>query len=176
MMKLDDYLKLPYTIRLRRDDEGDWIARVEELKGCTAHGSNRAEALDQLDEAKRDWIQAALEDHIEIPLPEPEEDLPSGKWVQRVSRSLHNELRRMAKAEGTSLNQLVAMILSAYVGSFRRALQTPVRVLFTYTTARTGPMAEFTVGGPSPIGIGSNTNVLVPYRTQWPVHEAMKNG
>lgn len=118
-MELNDYLKLPYTITLRRDDEGDWVARVQELKGCTAHGSTEVEALEQLHDAKREWIQAALEDHIAIPQPEPEEELPSGKWVQRVPRSLHKNLSRLAKIEGTSLNQLVTSILSDYVGGTR---------------------------------------------------------
>jgi antitoxin HicB len=116
-MQLDDYLNLPYTITLRRDDEGDWVARVDELKGCTAHGETDVEALAQLAEAKRDWIQAALEDRISIPLPAVEEELPSGKWVQRVPRSLHRDLRHLAKADGVSFNQFVGMILSAYVGS-----------------------------------------------------------
>jgi hypothetical protein len=27
-MDLNDYLKLPYTITLRPDEDGDWVARV----------------------------------------------------------------------------------------------------------------------------------------------------
>jgi len=119
-MELNDYLDLPYTVTLRRDDEGDWIARVQELSGCIAHGSTEVEALEQLREAKRDWISAALEDHIDVPLPEAEDELPSGKWVQRVPRSLHKQLARLAKTERTSLNSLVTSILSDYVGGTRR--------------------------------------------------------
>src|SRR3989442_12344545 len=118
-MELNDYLNLPYTVMLRRDDEGDWIAQVQELSGCIAHGSTEVEALEQLREAKRDWISAALEDHIDIPLPEAEDELPSGKWVQRVPRSLHKQLARLAKTESTSLNSLVTSILSDYVGGRR---------------------------------------------------------
>ena len=90
-MKLDDYLRLPYTITLRRDEVGSWIARVDELKGCTADGATQAEALADLEIAQREWIEAALEDGLAIPQPEPEERLPSGKWVQRVSRQLADE-------------------------------------------------------------------------------------
>jgi antitoxin HicB len=116
-MQLEDYLKLPYTITLQRDDEGDWIARINELKGCTAHGATQAEALADVEEAEREWIQAALEDGISVPTPEPEERLPSGKWVQRAPRRLHKALTALAKAEATSLTQLVVMILSTYVGA-----------------------------------------------------------
>jgi antitoxin HicB len=115
-MELNEYLDLPYTITLRRDDEGDWIARVQELSGCTAHGSTEIEALQRLEEAKREWLVAALEDHVSIPLPDAADQLPSGKWVQRVPRSLHQSLARLAKSENTSLNQLVMSVLSSYVG------------------------------------------------------------
>src|SRR5262245_38218891 len=117
-MTLDEYLKLPYAIELRRDEDGDWVARVLELQGCTAHGATQPQALEQLEEVKRDWIQAALEDNIPIPEPEREEDdLPSGKWVQRVPRSLHQRLRHLAKREGTSLNNLVALALAEWLGT-----------------------------------------------------------
>ena len=41
------------------------------------------------------------------PVPEPEkhEPLPSGKWVQRVPRTLHAQLARIAKAERVSLTE-----------------------------------------------------------------------
>ena len=45
-----------------------------------------------------------------------EEVLPSGKWVQRVPRSLHKKLVSTAKREGVSLNQLVTSVLAAAVG------------------------------------------------------------
>jgi antitoxin HicB len=128
-MELNDYLNLPYTITLRRDDEGDWIARVQELSGCTAHGSTEMEALERLEEAKREWLAAALEDHVSIPLPDAADQLPSGKWVQRVPRSLHQSLARLAKTENTSLNQLVMSILSSYVGGTQRQMAVSGRMV-----------------------------------------------
>jgi len=116
-MQLDDYLKLPYTITLKPDDEGDWIAEIDELEGCVAHGETQDQALSRLAEAKKLWIQEALENAQPVPKPNPTESLPSGKWLQRVPRSLHKNLSRLAKIEGVSLNQLVTMILSTYVGS-----------------------------------------------------------
>src|SRR5262245_35939856 len=95
-MQLDDYLKLPYTITLHRDDEGDWVARINELQGCTANGTTQEEALADIEQAKREWIQAALEDGIPVPEPVREEILPSGKWVQRVPRRLHKTLTELA--------------------------------------------------------------------------------
>jgi antitoxin HicB len=118
-MDINDYLKLAYTITLRRDEDEDWVARVQELKGCTAHGSTQAEALDRLEDAKRAWIESALEHRIDVPMPTPEEPLPSGKWLQRTPRRLHKDLTALAEAEAVSLNHLVVMILSRYVGASR---------------------------------------------------------
>src|ERR1700722_12921194 len=86
---IDYYRSLPYGVKLRRDEEGDWVARVEELPGCTAHGGTQSEALEHLEEMKTAWIEDAIQAGDSIPEPKPDEKLPSGKWLQRVPRSLH---------------------------------------------------------------------------------------
>ena len=43
---VDDYLKLPYTIEIFRDDADNtagWVARVVELPGCMKDGDSLAE-------------------------------------------------------------------------------------------------------------------------------------
>lgn len=109
--KAADYMDMPYTKILRRDDEGDVVGRIRELPGCTAHGSTDAEALENLREMQALWIQDCIDSGQAVPCPEPEA-LLSGKWVQRVPRSLHGRLANLAKREGVSLNQLVTSILS----------------------------------------------------------------
>jgi predicted RNase H-like HicB family nuclease len=119
MMQMKDlsyYLGLPYTIVLKRDDEGDFVARITELQGCTAHGSTVQEAVDCLEEQKKAWIEDALEVGDPVPEPTSEESLPSGKWLQRVTRSLHAKVAEQARREGVSLNQFVATVLAETVG------------------------------------------------------------
>lgn len=110
------YMALPYTIVIRKDDEGDYVARVEELKGCTADGRTPEEALKSLAEVQGAWLEEAIEAGQAIPEPSVEAGLPSGKWVQRVPRSLHHKLSKMAKADGASLNHFVTTILAEAVG------------------------------------------------------------
>src|SRR3990172_6216892 len=132
MPDLEDYLNLPYTVVLRRDEEGDYVARIDELSGLSTHGRTPQEALGNLEEAKRAWIEDCLERGDPIPAPQApkvpqvpqvkdlsEEPLPSGKWVQRVPRTLHRDLIRLAKREKVSLNQLVTSILAEAVGARR---------------------------------------------------------
>lgn len=46
-----------------------YIAEAPELPGCLAHGSNREEALKNIDEAMELWVQTAQE--FGDPVPEP---------------------------------------------------------------------------------------------------------
>jgi len=130
--QLSDHMKLPYTVVLRPDEDGDVIARVQELEGCVAHGENESEALANLATVKRMWLTAALNAGKQIPVPQREDDdLPSGKWVQRVPRSLHKRLVEVAKIEGVSLNSLVQTYLGMAVGQHSSNcvdVQKPVQV------------------------------------------------
>lgn len=118
------YMALPYTRLLRPDADGDIVARITELPGCSAHGANEKEALKNLQEAQRLWLEDCIEAGDPVPEPEKEEPLPSGKWVQRVPRSLHQRLVKTARSEGVSLNQLVTSMLSERLGL--RALEKAV--------------------------------------------------
>ena len=83
-----DYMKLPYTVILRRDEDGDVIARIKELEGCVADGQDEMEALGNLEAVKDLWISTAVKAGQTIPLPESDDELPSGKFLARVPRSL----------------------------------------------------------------------------------------
>jgi antitoxin HicB len=145
MTELNVYLSLPYTKTLRRDEDGTVIASIQEFSGCVAHGTTETEALAKLSEVQRAWLEASLSGGQPIPAPDEEESLPSGKWVQRVPRSLHKALGALAKREDTSLNQLVTTILAEAVGQRRaiafepaaRAHSTPVHSPFSHPYIRT---------------------------------------
>jgi antitoxin HicB len=117
--RLREYMKLPYTVILRRDEEGDFIARVRELEGCVADGQDEMEALGNLELVKALWIETALKTGQQIPRPEDDDELPSGKFLTRLPRSLHKNLVEIANYEGVSLNQLVTVALAELAG--RRA-------------------------------------------------------
>lgn len=122
---LEEYLRLPYMIVLRRDQRDDIVvARVEELPGCSAHGTSEQEALSNLHDNMADWIADCLEAGDPIPEPTEEVELPSGKWLQRVPRSLHLKLIRLAEREGVSLNQLVTSTLAEASGVKQQAYTT----------------------------------------------------
>jgi len=116
--RIEELAALNHTIVMRRDEEGDVVASIPELDGCLAHGQNAAEALSELSSMKRLWIESCLADGKPVPMPaEEDESLPSGKWLQRVPRTLHRKLAALAQREGVSLNQYVVSVLAEAVGS-----------------------------------------------------------
>ena len=69
---LDYYLSLPYTIELTPDVDGYWFAEIPLLEGCMTNGESREDALAMMDDAKRAWLETALE--LGLPIPEPESE------------------------------------------------------------------------------------------------------
>ena len=114
---LSYYMQLPYATLLRRDEDGDFVATVQELPGCVAHGESEAKALKAIKKMQVLWFEECLESGQLIPEPQIEEELPSGKWLQRAPRSLHRRLVQVAQREGVSLNQLVTTMLTEAVVS-----------------------------------------------------------
>ena len=75
MKTLNEYMAKPYRMEIVEDkEEGGFVASYPELPGCITCGetieSVTANALD----AKKAWLEAALEEGIEIQEPESLED------------------------------------------------------------------------------------------------------
>lgn len=111
---LDHYLNLPYKIEIAPEPDGSgFTATIPALKGSVAFGETIEEALETIDDVKRNWIEIALERGWQVPEPVPEELREySGKFSLRLPRYLHRRLSDMAEQEGTSLNQLIVAMLS----------------------------------------------------------------
>lgn len=116
-MKTEDYLALPYTIEVTRD-EGDeitgWFARVVELPGCMTQADSFAELDEMIKDAMTAWIETAIEDGQPVPLPQTDET-NIGRLSVQIPKSLHRELLALASQEGVNLNTLVNVSLGKVV-------------------------------------------------------------
>lgn len=65
---IDEYLTLPYTIEVIPDN-GAWFVQVKELPGCMTAVDEWDEIPPMIEDAKRLWIELALEKGR--PIPEP---------------------------------------------------------------------------------------------------------
>lgn len=104
--------KYPFTMRhLTQEEGGGYLIEYPDLPGCMSDGDTMEEAIINGKDAVRTWIETAKE--MNRPIPKPGElENQSGKWVQRVPKSIHLRLVNRAKEEGVSLNTLVIMLLS----------------------------------------------------------------
>jgi len=65
---LEEYLALPYTIEIIPDD-GAWFVQIKELSGCMTEVDAWDDIYPAIEEAKRLWIELALERGRLIPEP-----------------------------------------------------------------------------------------------------------
>lgn len=69
---LSYYMGLPYKIEtIKEPDEEGWVAYLPELRGCITTGLTEEDALENLKDAKLQWLATALELEESIPIPEP---------------------------------------------------------------------------------------------------------
>ena len=103
MKTLNDYLALSYRMEIIRDnDEGGFVASYPDLPGCITCGETEEEAMKNALDAKKAWLEAALEENIEIPEPDSLEAY-SGQFKLRLPRSLHRALAEHSQREGISI-------------------------------------------------------------------------
>ena len=112
MSKIDEYMALPYRMEIVPDpDEGGFVVSFPDLPGCITCADTLEAALHNAEDAKRTWIEAALEEGIAIRKPDSLDDY-SGQLKQRIPKTLHKTRADHSKREGISMNQYCLYLLS----------------------------------------------------------------
>ena len=113
MMKmLSDYLNMSYRMEIVEDrDEGGFVVTFPELPGCITCGETIEAAVTNAMDAKKVWLEAAIEEGLDIYEPDSLEEY-SGQFKLRIPRSLHRSLAEHSKREGISMNQYCVYLLS----------------------------------------------------------------
>lgn len=112
---LEYYLSLPYKMEIIPDTaEGGYAACYPDLPGCVTCSETLEGVMANIEDAKKAWLEAALEEGIQINEPETISDLSdySGQFKLRLPKSLHKALAAHAKAEGISMNQYCLYLLT----------------------------------------------------------------
>lgn len=101
---------------LSKDEGGGYAITFPDLAGCRSDGATPEKAMENGRLALADWLAVAAEFGDAVPVPFSS---VSGRFVQRVPKSLHRQLVDEAKHEGVSLNTLVVSLVAEGIG--RRA-------------------------------------------------------
>lgn len=102
---------------LTEEDGGGYLITFPDLPGCMSDGETEVEALANARDAFSAWMSARAD--MGKPIPKPTrhgETAEPVRLMQRLPRSLHASLVARAKAEGTSMNTLVTMLLAEGIG------------------------------------------------------------
>lgn len=112
MKTLNEYLKMPYRMEVVEDpEEGGFVVSYPDLPGCITCGETMESAIANAKDAKKAWLEAALEDGVKIPEPDSLSDY-SGQFKLRLPRSLHRSLAEHSQREGISMNQYCVYLLA----------------------------------------------------------------
>ena len=109
---LKEYLAMAYRMEVVEDkEEGGFVVSYPDLPGCITRGETVESAVANALDAKKAWLEAALEDGVAIQEPDSLEDY-SGQFKLRIPRSLHRLLAEHSQREGISMNQYCVYLLS----------------------------------------------------------------
>lgn len=109
---IEYYMSLPYRVEAVEDkEEGGWALHYPELPGCATCAATVEEGFRLLEDAKRGWLEACIEDGREIPEP-LDPNAYSGQFKLRIPKSLHRLLAQRSSEEGVSMNQYCVYLLS----------------------------------------------------------------
>ena len=67
--EVEKYMKLPYTRKLIKEDDGTYYIAIEELPGCASMGDTIEEAMEMIKDAMRGWLESNIVRGLGIPLP-----------------------------------------------------------------------------------------------------------
>ena len=112
MKTIEEYMNMPYKMEVVPDmEEGGFVISFPDLPGCITSGLTIEEAIKNAQDAKKCWLEAALEDGVTVYEPDSLEDY-SGQFKLRIPRSLHRSLAEHSQREGISMNQYCVYLLS----------------------------------------------------------------
>ena len=88
MKTIEYYMGLPYRLEILPDsDEGGYVARYPDLPGCITVGDSIESIAENAEDAKKEWIAAALENGVPIAEPVNTEGY-SGQFRLCIPKSL----------------------------------------------------------------------------------------
>ena len=133
-----DVTRYPASVFWSDEDSG-YIAIAPDLPGCSAFGQSSPEALAELNDAIKAWVEAARNAGNPIPMPSPPvtDSGYSGKILLRMPKTLHAQLAQIANNEGISLNQQVVVLLAQAVtrAAMRQNASEQIQIYNLATTA-----------------------------------------
>lgn len=117
-VRVQELMKLPWSVSFKELEPGKFIGQVEELPGVEVEADTFTKAFERLKEEHVSWLTDAVVGGKTIPEPRAY----SGNIFIRTSSQLHELVSKRAQVEGVSMSQWVSEVLAREVGA-RNALE-----------------------------------------------------
>jgi predicted RNase H-like HicB family nuclease len=114
---------MEYTVKIFPDPggDGDYIAEIEELKGCSAFGETPEEALREVEIAMQLWIEAAKKYGKPVPRPKNKKNSePKKRFNVIFPASLLSDVDEYRGKYGMKRSELLAAAVEQFISSNHR--------------------------------------------------------
>lgn len=111
---------MEYTVKIFPDPEGDgdYIAEIEELKGCSAFGETPDKALEEVKIAMALWIDTAQKHGKPIPKPKSKKvNEPKKRFNVMFPESLLRDVDEYRGKHGMKRSELLVAAAEQYLSS-----------------------------------------------------------
>ncbi len=111
---------MEYTVKIFPDPEGDgdYIAEIEELKGCSAFGETPEEALREVETAMQLWIETAKKYGKPIPKPKNKKiNEPKKRFNVIFPESLLSNVDEYRGKYGMKRSELLAAAAEQFIST-----------------------------------------------------------
>ena len=111
---------MEYTVNIFPDPEGDgdFIAEIEELKGCSTFGSTPEQALQEVEIAMELWIETAKRHGKPIPKPKSQiVNEPKNQFNVMFPESLLKNVDEFRGKHGMKRSELLAAAAEQFISS-----------------------------------------------------------
>jgi predicted RNase H-like HicB family nuclease len=111
---------MEYTVKIFPDPEGDddYIAEIEELKGCSAFGDTPEQALKEIEIAMKLWIETAKKHGKPIPKPKGKRaSEPKKRFNVIFPESLLQNVDEFRGKHGMKRSELLAVAAEKFISS-----------------------------------------------------------
>ena len=116
---------MDYTVKIFPDPEGDgdYVAEIEELKGCSAFGETPEQALREIEIAMQLWIETAKKYGKPIPKPKKNKKInePKKRFNVIFPESLLSDVDEYRGKYGMKRSELLAAAAEQFISSTRGA-------------------------------------------------------
>jgi len=113
-----EYRLFDYNVKVFYDeDDGDYVAAIDEIKGCSAFAPTPELAIGELEKAYKAWLETVTENSYPIPVPSKFRKDKKSLDLQ-LPEQLRKKILELARKDNMNLNEEIIHFLKLGIASY----------------------------------------------------------